>query len=175
MTKEKIEKWEVKKPWQGKVWIIFFILTFFLICRFLFLDKLHCSYYEPSINYFECFYLEISVIFSLIFNPFSLFFLFLTKGVFIFVSFLTIFYIILIITFLKRFKESIFIALSISFVRFSFFFYFLIEEYSDFEHSFSRFYTPLSFIFLFICLLFILYLEISCLKHPFYNQNKINK
>lgn len=175
VKKEKI----IKRPWQANVWIGLTIFSFFVVARLLFWN-ITCPYhYEPSINYFSYFAWDITLIFSLLVNPFSIIVLLLISYVnnlsliWTFTFILLLFFAFLISGFLKSIKKFVWGAVLISSIRIILFIYFLFEGYSDFEHSYYLFYTPLSFFILFILLIFILYLEISCLKHPFYNQKKI--
>lgn len=166
----------IKRPWQANVWVGLMCLSFILIFRFIFWENITCPYfYEPAINYFSCFSWEVSLIFSVIINPFSVLVLLLINYKSILTCILLVFFSFLIREFLMGNKKIVWTVLFVSLVRFSFLIYFLIEAYSDFEHSYYLFYTPITFLLLSIFISFILYLEISCLKHPYYIQKKIKQ
>ena len=156
MQENNSEEKTIKRPWQANAWVGIIALLFFVTSsRFLFWDIRLNDVYEPSINYFSHFISDVTLAFSLFVNPFSIIFLFLKMidygngSVFISIFVLLFLFIFLMKGLLKGIKSFVWIVIFISFIRFSFLIYFLFKEYSDFEHLYYLFYTPLLFSLLF--------------------------
>ncbi|MCK4635442.1 MAG: hypothetical protein KAT32_01130 [Candidatus Moranbacteria bacterium] len=172
---------KVKMPWQGKTLIgfIIFCLITFIPLGLTFDDTsiaedLLCS--GSLLNSFSLMIGSVLLYFDLAVTPFFKFYVFINNlfisevfyllDIFFWIFLLCIF-IYLITGFLKGFKKSILLFIFSLILEFFGSLYLLNEPRE--EICFKIFF------FMIFVMSFSLYLSISCLKHPYYNQNKKTK